>query len=91
MIPEVGPLAGMLVAVQSQKASGAGAVPTDTALAAGAVLCTVRLELADGATQGIAFDGTAAGFTLPSGGLRDRAGTAVVDAAHVGIGKLEIR
>ena len=51
---------GMLVAAQSQKASGAGAVATDTALA-------------------------------PGGGLRNRAGTAVVSASQVAIGKLEVR
>lgn len=72
-------------------ASGAGAVTGDAALAPGTVLFTVRLELASGATAGVVFDGTSAGFTLPSGGLRNRAGTTVVEAGQVGIGKLEVR
>jgi hypothetical protein len=91
VIPTQGPLAGMLVTVQSQKASGAGAIPSDAALAPGTVLFTVRLELASGATAGVVFDGSSAGFTLPSGGLRNRAGTTVVEAGQVGIGKLEVR
>jgi hypothetical protein len=91
VIPTQGPLAGMLVTVQSQKASGAGAVTSDAALAPGTVLFTVRLELASGATAGVVFDGSSAGFTLPSGGLRNRAGTTVVEAGQVGIGKLEVR
>jgi hypothetical protein len=91
VIPDHGPLAGVLVTAQSQKASGAGAVTGDTTLSPGAVLYTVRLVLAKGATAGVVFDGTAAGFALPSGGLRNRAGTAVVEAGQVGIGKLEVR
>jgi hypothetical protein len=90
-IPKQGPLAGMLITAQSQKASGAGAVVGDTTLASGTVLYTVRLELRDGATAGVVFDGTAAGFVLPSGGLRNQAGTAVVEANQVGVGKLEVR
>ncbi|HEY0481006.1 MAG TPA: hypothetical protein VGD37_26000 [Kofleriaceae bacterium] len=91
VIPAQGPLAGMLVTAQSQKASGAGAVTGDTALPPHTVLYTLRLELADGATAGVVLDGSAAGFALPSGGLRNRLGTAVVQAGEVGIGKLEIR
>ena len=91
VIPAQGPLAGMLVTVQSQKASGAGAVTSDAALAPGTVLFTVRLELARGATAGVVFDGTTAGFALPSGGLRNRGGATVVEAGQVGIGKLEVR
>jgi len=91
VIPKQGPLAGMLVTAQSQKASGAGAVASDAALAPGTVLYTVRLELAADATAGVIFDGTAAGFALPSGGLRNRVGTAVVQPGQVAIGKLEIR
>jgi hypothetical protein len=91
MMPRQGPLAGMLVTVQSQKASGAGAVTGDAALAPGTVLYTVRLELTPGATAGVVFDGTSAGFRLPSGGLRNRVGATVVEAGQVGIGKLEVR
>jgi hypothetical protein len=90
LTPTVGPLAGMLVVAQSQKAAGDGAVATDTALAPGTVLLTIELDLLDNAHAGVVFDGTAAGFKLPSGGLRDRAGNTVVDAANVAIGKLEV-
>lgn len=90
LIPTAGPLAGMLVAAQSQKASGTGAVAVDTQLAPSSVLFTLKLELVPGAAAGIVFDGTAADFALPSGGLRDRAGNTVVDAAGVSIGKLEV-
>jgi hypothetical protein len=89
-LPDKGPLANELVTGQSQKASGDGAVATDASLAAGAVLYTLRLDAAPGAKATVVFDGTAAGFTLPSGGLRDRAGTTVVDAKDVAIGKLEL-
>jgi hypothetical protein len=89
VIPTTGPLAGMLVTAQSQKAAGTGAVTTDTTLAPGTVLFTVTLELAPGATTGVVFDGTAPGFVLASGGLRDRTGLMVVDASGVAIGKLE--
>ena len=43
-----------------------------------------------GAPSGVIFDGTAAGFALPSGGMRTRAGTTVVAPADVAIGKLEV-
>lgn len=89
-LPDKGPLAGELVTGQSQKASGAGAVAADATLAAGAVLYTIRLDPAPGAKAAVVFDGTAAGFTLPSGGLRDRKGDTVVDAKDVAIGKLEL-
>jgi len=91
VISTQGPLAGMLVAAQSQKASGAGAVSGDTALAPHTVLFTVRLELVAGATTGAVFDGAVPDFALPSGGLRNLAGTAVVSAGQVGIGTLEVR
>jgi hypothetical protein len=89
VIPTTGPLAGVLVTGQSQKAGGAGAVPTDTALPPGTVLYTIQLDLAGGATTGVVFDGTSADFALPSGGLRDRAGLTIVDRTSVGIGRLE--
>ena len=101
LVPAAGPLAGMLVVAQSQKATGPGAVPTDTKLAPGAVLFSVQLDLAldlvgtagttAGATPPAAvFDGTAPGFVLLSGGLRDRAGLTVVEALDVAIGKLTV-
>ena len=49
----------------------------------------LTLELTPrGAKSGIVFDGTKAGFVLPSGGLRNRAGLTVVDPSGVAIGKL---
>jgi hypothetical protein len=90
VVPTTGPLAGMLVTAQSQKAAGTGAVATDTELAPKTVLFTLRLDLVPGAAPGIVFDGTAEGFSLPSGGLRDRAGLTVVEPSGVAIGKLEV-
>jgi hypothetical protein len=90
VVPRTGPMKGMLVTGQSQKASGDGAVTTDATLAPGAVLYTIRLDLVDGAPLGVVFDGTAPDFVLPSGGLRDRAGNAVVEPKDVAIGKLEV-
>ena len=89
-IPDKGPLANELVTGQSQKASGAGAVATDTTLAPGSILYSIHLAPIPGARAGIVFDGTAGGFILPSGGLRDRKGNTVVDAKDVAIGKLEL-
>lgn len=86
---ETGALAHQLVTAQSQKASGDGATPADTTLAPGTVLYSIELAMVAHA-HGIVFDGTASGFVLPSGGMRDRAGTAVVLANEVAIGKLEL-
>lgn len=88
--PIKGPLADMLVTGLSQKASGNGAVATDTVLPPGSVLYTVHLEMISGAPEGVIVDGTADDFHLPSGGMRDRGGTTVVEAMDVAIGKLEI-
>ena len=44
----------------------------------------------DGAPIGVVFDGTASGFVLPSGGMRNRAGMTVVEAKDVAIGRLEV-
>jgi hypothetical protein len=88
-IPSQGPLHGALVVGLSQKATGTGAVATDTALPPGTVLLTVELDAVEPFGNGIVFDGTAKGFALPSGGLRNKAGMTVVDASQVKIGKLE--
>jgi hypothetical protein len=90
MVPTAGPLAGVLVAGVSQKAAGTGAVPDDTKLEPGAVLFSLQFDLIDGAAPGPVFDGTAPGFVLPSGGLRDRAGMTVVEPQNVSIGKLQV-
>lgn len=88
--PLDGPLADMLVTGLSQKASGDGAVATDTELAPKSVLYTLHLQLVPTAPDGVVFDGTAADFHLPSGGMRDRSGTTVVQPSEVAIGKLAI-
>jgi hypothetical protein len=91
VIATEGALAGTLMTVQSQKASGAGAVASDAVLAPGTVLYTVRLALVHDGFKGVVFDGTAGGFVLPSGGLRSKAGLTVVEPQAVAIGKLEVR
>jgi len=88
-IPSQGPLRGVLVVGLSQKATGTGAVATDRALPPNTVLLTVELDAVEPLHGGLVFDGTAQGFALPSGGLRNKAGMAVVDAGQVKIGKLE--
>lgn len=88
--PRTGPLADMVVTALSQKATGSGAIATDTTLAPGSVLYTIRLQMSATAPDGVVFDGTAEDFHLPSGGMRDRGGTTVVEPSGVAIGKLEI-
>jgi hypothetical protein len=90
VLPATGPLAHNLVVAQSQKATGTGAVASDTMLPAGTVLLTVELDYVANAPAGVVFDGTAAGFTLPSGGLLDRTGNGVAGPTDVAIGKLEV-
>jgi hypothetical protein len=87
-LPGDGPLAHMLVTAQSQKASGPGAIATDTELAPGTVLYTIELDSIANAPAGVVFDGAAADFVLPSGGMRSRAGETVVAADDVEIGTL---
>lgn len=89
--PLEGPLADMLVTGLSQKASGAGAVTTDTELAPRSVLYTIHLELVPSAPDGVVFDGADPAFHLPSGGMRDRSGTTVVQPSEVAIGTLAVR
>lgn len=89
-VPLIGPLADTLVTGLSQKANGPGAVMTDTTLAPNSVLYTIKLQMVPSAADGVVFDGGAADFHLPSGGMRDRGGTTVVEANEVAIGKLEI-
>lgn len=89
-LPESGPLAGVLTSALSQKASGEGAVDTDTAIAAGAVLYTLNVDLSSAATPGVVFDGAA----LPkafNGTLRDRQGNEVVGRNGFAIGRLEVQ
>ena len=90
VLPQEGPLAHMLVTGLSQKAAGAGAKTTDSDLKPGTKLYSIQLDLTQSATDGVVFDGTASGFVLPSGGMRDRMGNTVVAPADVAIGKLEV-
>ena len=89
-LPINGPLADTLATGLSQKANGPGAVMTDTTVAPKSVLYTIRLQMVPNAADGVVFDGGAADFHLPSGGMRDRGGTTVVEPNEVAIGKLEI-
>lgn len=90
-LPQSGPLKGTLVSGQSQKASGIGAVTTDTVLPAGSVLYSVKLNILPAAKLGVVFDGTAAGFALRSAGARNLVGTTVVSSNEVAIGKLLVK
>jgi hypothetical protein len=89
-LPAHGPFAGTLVTAVSQKAAGAGATATDAKLTAGAVLYSVKLDLAPLGTPGVVFDGTAKAFSLPSGGLRNKIGATVVGPRDVAIGTLSV-
>ena len=83
-IPYNGPLANNLVTALSQQGA------SDTALAPGSVLYTLELVAGAEAPEGVVFDGTAAEFLLPSGGMRARSGTTIVAAPDVAIGRLEL-
>ncbi|QSQ25269.1 hypothetical protein JY651_10210 [Pyxidicoccus parkwayensis] len=89
-LPSSGPLAGVLTSGQSQKVSGPGAVAGDTAIAAGSVLYTVRMDLKPGATTGVVFDGAALGPKF-NALLRDRLGADVVNQSGFAIGRLEVQ
>ena len=85
-----GPTAGMLLSAVSQKASGAGAKATDSAVAGGAVYYSLRLALPASAAVGTVFDGNA----LPAGfraAVRDRVGNDTVTQSEFALGKLEVR
>jgi len=87
-LPLAGPMQGILSSVQSQKASGTGAVATNTAVPAGAVLYTLRLSLAS-SSPGLIFDGASLG-TAFNAAMRDRLGNDVVRRNEFGIGRLEV-
>jgi hypothetical protein len=86
-MPTTGPLANALVTGISQKASGNGAVATDTTIPKGSVFYTIKLPLKPGATGGTIMDGTVAKNKIRAG-LRNKVGTEVVGVADFGIGKL---
>ena len=87
-LPLSGPMQGILTAVQSQKASGTGAVASDTAVPAGAVLFTLRLSLAS-SSPGLIFDGASLGAAFHAA-MRDKLGNDVVRRTEFGIGRLEV-
>jgi hypothetical protein len=87
-LPSSGPMQGILTSAQSQKASGPGAVATDTLVPAGSVLYTLRLDLLS-ATPGTVFDGAALGPAFHAA-MRDKLGNDVVRRGEFGIGRLEI-
>ncbi|HZN92642.1 MAG TPA: Ig-like domain-containing protein [Myxococcales bacterium] len=89
-IPASGPLAGVLVTGQSQRPTGAGAVTGDTAVTAGAIFYTFRLNMPAIPNFGVVFDGANLGPRFRAA-VRDRQGTEVVAASEFGIGKLEVR
>ena len=88
-LPVSGPLAGVLTSGISQKASGSGAVATDTAIPAGSVLYQLAFELAPGAETGLVFDGASLGNRF-KGLLRNKLGDDIVGSAGFGIGRLEV-
>ncbi|HEY8211555.1 MAG TPA: hypothetical protein VIG99_28930 [Myxococcaceae bacterium] len=89
VIPATGPLANVLLSGQSQKAAGGGAVPTNSAVPAGAVFYQLRLDLKPGAVTGVVFDGAALGPRF-IGKMRDRTGTDVAVSTDFQIGRLEV-
>jgi hypothetical protein len=87
-LPSSGPLQGILTSAQSQKASGSGAVPTDTLVPIGSVLYTLRLDLLS-ATPGVVFDGASLSPAF-NAAMRDKLGNDVVRRGEFGIGRLEV-
>jgi hypothetical protein len=81
---------GVLTSGVSQKAAGAGAVPTDSAVAAGQVFYTLKLSAGASHSAGVVFDGATPGAQFHAA-LRDRLGEDVVKSAEFAIGKLELK
>jgi hypothetical protein len=89
VLSTTGPLAGVLVTGQSQKAAGAGSVPSDTTVSAAAIFYTVRLDAVGGASPGVVFDGSAPGSRFGAG-MRNKAGTDVAVSTDFAMGKLTL-
>lgn len=81
IIPQEGPLGGVLVAAQSAKSGD------DVDIAAGTVLFSVRLGKRAGGTSGTVFDGVPERFRA---GLLDKRGNVVVAASDFAIGRLDL-
>jgi hypothetical protein len=90
LIPGQGPLAGVLVVAQTQKANASGAVLNDSKIGKGQVLLSVRLERVAGAAPGLVFDGATPGPKF-RGLLRSKLGTDVIKSQELVIGRLELR
>jgi hypothetical protein len=60
-------------------------------LGSGSVLLSIELDYTTGAPDGTVFDGQGSGFVLPSGGLVDRAGNAIVTSTDLQIGTLVVK
>jgi len=88
VIPSSGPLKGVLATGLSQKASGAGAVPSDTSISPGKTFYTIRLDVAPAAELGTVFDGSAPGAKFAAA-LINKSGDDTVRQADFAIGKLE--
>jgi hypothetical protein len=86
-LPLTGPLKGILVTGQSQKAAGTGAVPGDSTVNAGDVFYTIRLDLTPTGAAGAVFDGAALGAMF-NAGIRNKAGSDVAVSTDFAIGKL---
>jgi hypothetical protein len=82
VIPQDGPLSGVLVAAQSARSGD------DVDIPAGTVLLSVRLGQRAGGTSGTVFDGAPQGFRA---GLLDKRGNVVVAASDFAIGRLDLR
>ncbi len=88
-LPTTGPLASVLVTGQSQKATGTGAISSDSVVASGALFYRIRLDVKAGATAGVVFDGASLGAQF-LGLMRDKAGTDVATNGDFRIGRLDL-
>lgn len=88
-LPTSGRMAGFLSAGVSQKAAGTGAVTTNTEVAAGTVLFTVRLEITETPVFKEVFDGATLGSRYEAA-VRDRLGEDVVWGQDFRFGRLAV-
>ncbi|HVE86834.1 MAG TPA: hypothetical protein VND93_28455 [Myxococcales bacterium] len=89
-LPSSGPAAGTLLVALSGKRAGAGGTPNDANMVVGSLLYSVRLKIAQAATAGTVFDGSA----LPANfraAVRSVNGDDLVGTQDFALGKLEVR